>query len=426
MSQQDLTQRKGNQVIHVRDNSSDELEELFNVAMNPSRSGQSGQVPMKMRNFPPSFFTPPSSQQQRQLVPGHTKQGSNDSTGYAPGTLPVHTRAHSSPANLQQTLSTVPQNLPQHQHARQHSCDALLDNEPLPPGWEKARTPDGQLYYLNHILQTTTWIDPRKTMSPSLQLQLQQQNPQQNTQPPTQHSPNVSLNNLGPLPPGWEQAYTQEGEMYFINHMERTTSWMDPRLILSTAQRMQDQLRIQPPQVSAHSQITPKFSHSPTLQMTQLQAEKEILRKRQEEIDRQEMLLRARMQQLQQSGDNALKQDQLQSVTDPFLGQNPSSDHSRQASTDSGVGGMGTGTSYSLPRTPEDFLSNVDEMDTHDTGHRFTDFGGMDIGSLTTDDTSNMDSDNLVPSLQEDLSGELQLNEMDVLNKDDNGLLTWL
>lgn len=48
------------------------------------------------------------------------------------------------------------------------------------------------------------------------------------------------------------------------------------------------------------------------------------------------MLLRARMQQLQQSGDSNLKQDPLQS--DPFLGQNPSSDHSRQASTDSGVG----------------------------------------------------------------------------------------
>ena len=155
MSQQDLTQRKGNQVIHVRDNSGNELEELFNVAMNPSRSGQTGQVPMKMRNFPPSFFTPPNSQQQRQLVPGHAKQGSNDSTGYgqniAAGPLPVHTRAHSSPASLQQTLSTVPQNPPQHQHARQHSCDALLDSEPLPPGWEKARTPDGQLYYLKWV-----------------------------------------------------------------------------------------------------------------------------------------------------------------------------------------------------------------------------------------------------------------------------------
>ena len=26
------------------------------------------------------------------------------------------------------------------------------------------------------------------------------------------------------------------------------------------------------------------------------------------------------------------------------------------------------GTSYSLPRTPEDFLSNVDEMDTQEGG----------------------------------------------------------
>ena len=43
-------------------------------------------------------------------------------------------------------------------------------------------------------------------------------------------------------------------------------------------------------------------------------------------------------QQLQQGGDSTVKQDPLQSVTDPFLGQNPSSDHSRQASTDSGVG----------------------------------------------------------------------------------------
>jgi hypothetical protein len=34
-------------------------------------------------------------------------------------------------------------------------------------------------------------------------------------------------------------------------------------------------------------------------------------------------------------------------------------------------GGMGTGTSYSLPRTPEDFLSNVDEMDTQDTSRNY-------------------------------------------------------
>ena len=55
---------------------------------------------------------------------------------------------------------------------------------------------------------------------------------------------------------------------------------------------------------------------------------------------------------------------------DPFLGgsianpSTPSSNsdyHSRQESADSG---LGMGTSYSLPNTPEDFLSTVDDMDT--------------------------------------------------------------
>jgi len=40
----------------------------------------------------------------------------------------------------------------------------------------------------------------------------------------------VDANSLGPLPEGWEQATTQEGEVYFINHQTRTTSWFDPRI----------------------------------------------------------------------------------------------------------------------------------------------------------------------------------------------------
>lgn len=36
--------------------------------------------------------------------------------------------------------------------------------------------------------------------------------------------------NLGPLPEGWEQAITSAGEIYFINHVNRTTSWFDPRI----------------------------------------------------------------------------------------------------------------------------------------------------------------------------------------------------
>ena len=40
----------------------------------------------------------------------------------------------------------------------------------------------------------------------------------------------ISAAGLGPLPEGWEQSSTPEGEIYFINHQTRTTSWFDPRI----------------------------------------------------------------------------------------------------------------------------------------------------------------------------------------------------
>lgn len=43
-------------------------------------------------------------------------------------------------------------------------------------------------------------------------------------------SPVGSESALGPLPDGWEQSKTDEGEVYFINHLTRTTSWFDPRI----------------------------------------------------------------------------------------------------------------------------------------------------------------------------------------------------
>ncbi|XP_073508402.1 membrane-associated guanylate kinase, WW and PDZ domain-containing protein 2 isoform X6 [Phyllobates terribilis] len=35
---------------------------------------------------------------------------------------------------------------------------------------------------------------------------------------------------LGSLPDNWEMAYTEKGEVYFIDHNTKTTSWLDPRL----------------------------------------------------------------------------------------------------------------------------------------------------------------------------------------------------
>lgn len=40
----------------------------------------------------------------------------------------------------------------------------------------------------------------------------------------------AALGQLGSLPEGWEQAITSAGETYFINHINRTTSWFDPRI----------------------------------------------------------------------------------------------------------------------------------------------------------------------------------------------------
>lgn len=443
---QDMQERKGTQVVHVRENSGNELEALFQYAANPN-SELGGQIPFRQRKLPESFFHEPKSSR-----PGHMKQGSNDSTGF-PGQMNVnpgmgaHMRAHSSPATLQQSLSAVPQ---PPSHARQRSCDALLDpieSEPLPPGWEMAKTQDGQRYYLNHLTQITTWQDPRKGSSNALNSRT----------PPNSQSPNVSLQNLGPLPHGWEQASTPEGDIYFINHIERTTSWYDPRipeqlqqLRLSTSQPQSVQQQVQrqmnarmgqPPPVQPP--VNRMGAKSPaSVQFSKIQMEKELLRKRQEDLQHQEMILRAQMQQ-QQIHDNpptsqgiVISQSmEMTTVADPFLGQsNVSANHIKQESSDSGVGGMGTGTPYGLSRTPEDFLSNVSEMEQDGGGHRHSEFNNMDIGNIGgNEENSNMDSEDLVPSLQEDISNEL-LNDMESVlnvNKLDNILagdnsLTWL
>jgi hypothetical protein len=198
--------------------------------------------------------------------------------------------------------------------------------------------------------------------------------------------------------------------------------------------------------------------HNVRLQLQQLQREREMLLKRQEEIARQELMMQAvigtpntpNSQEMLLQDMNTSQSSQIsvagdmQTVTsgvDPFLGQagtNSSESHARQNSADSGLGGMGT--NYSLPRTPEDFLGNVDEgMDSSESGHsRISSQPNQDLnmdmtGNASMEVSSNMgeanegptgmDSDDLVPSLHEDISNEL-LNDVDVQKME--SLLTWL
>lgn len=439
----DPTEKRGTQVLHVRESSKEDMERLFQVAIDPNSKGTPGNVPFRMRNLPASFFTPPEPQKKNH----HSRDGSTDSTGYT-NTPPGHLRVHSSPAQLQQTpLSTVP---PPPHHVRQHSCE-LVDEQPLPPGWEMAKTPQGQRYFLNHLLQQTTWVDPRKaSFNQSHTAPMGPQNQPTQTSP---HSPNVSMQNLHQtvqniaLPAGWEQAQTPEGEIYYINHVDRTTTWFDPRLPLNMQLLQMNQ---QSQNVNAQPQIQqgqgqniglPSGQRGQSLPVQQtalqkLQKEKELLRQRQEELNRQEMALRNPAvqnhqipNQIRTDGQSIETSSEMTTVTDPFLGQTNSNDlHARQESADSGVGGMGSGTNF-LSRTPEEFLGNVD-MDTQDGGHRQGDFNSMDMGNMGDPDHSNMDSDDLVPSLQEDISNEL-LNDVETVlssNKMENmdNLLTWL
>ncbi|KAM4711898.1 membrane-associated guanylate kinase, WW and PDZ domain-containing protein 2a isoform 3-T3 [Anableps anableps] len=55
--------------------------------------------------------------------------------------------------------------------------------------------------------------------------------PQEDGQSPKLVVPKPEENDeLGPLPDNWEMAYTEKGEVYFIDHNTKTTSWLDPRL----------------------------------------------------------------------------------------------------------------------------------------------------------------------------------------------------
>ncbi|XP_060035722.1 transcriptional coactivator YAP1 isoform X8 [Erinaceus europaeus] len=438
----------GHQIVHVRGDSETDLEALFNAVMNPKTANVPQTVPMRLRKLPDSFFKPPEPK-------SHSRQASTDA-GTAGALTPQHVRAHSSPASLQLgavspgTLTPTgvvsgPAAASPAQHLRQSSFE-IPDDVPLPAGWEMAKTSSGQRYFLNHIDQTTTWQDPRKAM-------LSQINVTAPTSPPV---PQNMMNSVsGPLPDGWEQAMTQDGEIYYINHKNKTTSWLDPRLDPRFAmnQRISQSAPVkQPPPLAPQSPQGGVIGGSGSnqqqqMRLQQLQMEKERLRLKQQELLRQELALRSQLPTLEQDGgtQNPVSSpgmsQELRTMTtnssDPFL--NSGTYHSREESTDSGL----SMSSYSVPRTPDDFLNSVDEMDTGDTinqstlpsqQNRFPDYleaipgTNVDLGTLEGEGM-NIEGEELMPSLQEALSSDI-LNDMESVlaatKLDKESFLTWL
>lgn len=158
-----------NLVVRVDQNSETDLQALFDSVLKPDGK-KPLQLPYRMRQLPKSFFNPPSTGSKSPSISSisHSRENSADSafgtagTGpcsvAAPPPAPLHSRAHSSPASLQQTyaVGAAAQQQKQQQQQQQHvkqrsydvSCSAIDELGPLPQGWEQARTPEGQIYFL--------------------------------------------------------------------------------------------------------------------------------------------------------------------------------------------------------------------------------------------------------------------------------------
>lgn len=381
-------------ILNVRENSQELLNGLFDLNR-PSK-----QKPLRERILPDSFWIPPLSGSKSPSC--HSRENSVDNTldpmspgmSSSTGSPPqpqgqghpamlalrqqpiLHSRAHSSPATLQQTLSIGKQRQQmqraQQMHNRQQSYDMFATDSglgPLPPGWEKAFTPEGQVYFMNHINKSTQWEDPRI-----------------NNNMTSQPDPTP----LGPLPPNWEQGVTPNGEVYFINHVDKQTTWFDPRLP-SHQQLSQIPKRTAPPSTTSSSN-----SSSPSTSLLENQLVRPQPQPQPQPLPNR---LPSRGLGVKNPNENPLRTPGLQQLQQQI--QNES--HNRQESSDSGMG-----SSFNL--------GSILEVDM--------DLERSALATLTTSVNTNTTSnvhgnpDHLVSSLPEEvLSQEMMEDVLSVDNQ---------
>lgn len=352
----DGASKKKNLIILVDKDSNDKLNELFDKTLSNKLPLQ---IPYRMRKLPDSFFKPPSSGSKSPSV-SHSRENSADS-------------AFGSGTTILGGVTTGPNGLPIH-HSRAHSSPASLGKIPAGlitsltggGGGGSAQSSGGGS---SKAQQGEGSGGGSSLASGSSVAQQQQQAHQGLPKQAIQHlhargrSYDVSNlhANFGELPPGWEQAKTQDGRIYYINHNTRTTTWEDPRITAMQESLFQQQSSVEtlfntgsqtllsptissptPPSNNNNNNNNANSNNNnnanqdwavqeQTVRLYNLQLERERLRKRQQEI-------KSHMGE------------------DPFL--SGLTDHSRQESGDSGL--SESSISHSMPHTP-DFLSSIDD-----------------------------------------------------------------
>ncbi|XP_013137375.1 PREDICTED: E3 ubiquitin-protein ligase NEDD4 isoform X5 [Papilio polytes] len=137
-----------------------------------------------------------------------------------------------------------------------------IGGDPLPPGWEERQDANGRTYYVNHVARSTQWERPTFTRNISTETQAermetaatefqrrfhisaddehsagpQSANHQDETDASTEStrsssasSQSQNLPNSDGLPPGWSMQRAPNGRIFFIDHNQKTTTWIDPR-----------------------------------------------------------------------------------------------------------------------------------------------------------------------------------------------------
>ena len=227
---------------------------------------------------------------------------------------------------------------------------------------------------------------------------------------------------LGELPPGWEQSVTEQGEIYFIHHQTKKTTWFDPRLPIAS----QQPLKHQPGQPDGFNQSIDherklielklkqqelsKIQHKRNQMMRQIQRPRSASQENVAMSQAQEMMMRHSLSE-GTPGHTSI---------DPFLGQgNPGEAHNRQESADSG---LGMGSNFNLGSIPEDM--GLENMDTADLDTTLTENSIQG----TQQQQQGMETEELIPTLPE-LGEELSNDIMQTIlntNKVEQDSLTWL
>ena len=246
----------------------------------------------------------------------------------------------------------------------------LIQQTKLPDGWEERKTENGQIFYLNHITRSTTWLDPRM----------------QHTAKPDNRPPPPDMHQQVVVPQPVNEPAQQMAEQSIIQQQQQQQQVIiqqQPQQILQVVQ-------------NGSNESLPNDCQQ---RVDQLHLEVAKIRKRNNEILNQQQLFSQSMVVSQKENDAAAINHNTNNLNtagmDPFLsGEN----HSRQESADSGLG-----REYSLPNTPDDMLVLDDE------------FIGLESLAITSMDLDeNMEHDDMLPN-----GMETNYNATDILNMTD-------